>query len=99
MSMNNELESLKQENARLQAEIARLSDPFLHAPNWAEWFAVDEKGRADWYRNEPYTIIHEWEIRDGLVLFAGYYPELAANWKNTKVRRTRKPDSGSLPNN
>lgn len=46
--MKEELELLKQENERLKAEITRLSDPFLHAPDYMEWFAVDKTGDATW---------------------------------------------------
>jgi len=99
--MKKELELLKQENERLKAEITRLSDPFLHAPDWAEWFAVDENGYGYFYYEEPRFpfLEHEW-LNPGFssrYCCCGYYPKLAANWKNTKVRRTRKPDSGSLP--
>jgi len=84
---------LKVEITRLQSEVARLSDPFLHAPDWANWFAVDKNGTGTLFDKEPIKgHLKEYWIAEynSTFWFIGYYPELAANWENSKVKRVRE---------
>ncbi len=84
------IKQLEEEIARLKAEVARLSDPFLHAPDYMEWFAVDKTGDATWWNEEPFPVDNSyWEpnVRIFYSAHAGYYPELAKDWKNSKIKR------------
>ena len=92
--LDGEISQLKAEIKKLEAEIVRLSDPFLHAPDWAEWFAVDDNGYGYFYNKEPFDDEHKWlhpEFR-AQYCCCGYYPELSKDWKNTKVKRQRNTE-------
>jgi hypothetical protein len=85
--MNDEIFRLKAKIETLEAEIVRLSDPFLHAPDWAEWFAIDKSSNGFWYENEPLERSFEWFEVDCSYMSAGCFPDLAKDWKNSKVKR------------
>jgi hypothetical protein len=53
-----------------------------HAPEWAQWLAMDNNGEWYWYEDEPEPARRGWVTGRGRVLSAS-----GARWTKTKEQR------------
>lgn len=58
------------------------------APDWAEWWAVDNGGFACWYQNEPVTEFNQWDDYScGMIEFCSNVDLQGFDWRETLTPR------------
>ena len=60
------------------------------APDWANWWAVDENLKATWFVNEPHISVSEWNTR-GMDVDFKYSPLFGytGNWRDSIRKRPK----------
>lgn len=64
------------------------------APDWAQWYAVDQCGDAFWFRSQPNAEVHSWLTHgDARYANAGYLTGMVdrPSWRTMRYQRPQNP--------
>lgn len=68
-----------------------MAPDWTQAPEWAQWWAVDNDGSAYWFEVEPFDIgVSWWETYDGRFTLADRIDYINIAWRSTLTQRPQE---------